>query len=102
MLISHLALTVREPPQSTNFYLSVIGLEGHARAEPWGSRLELRDGFMLALIQGEPLPADAAATVHFGCALLSRDDALEVRERLRRAGVTEVDAFHQSTSLTSG
>lgn len=37
---------------SADFYLSVVGLDGTARDEPWGCRLDLRDGFMLALIRG--------------------------------------------------
>jgi len=52
MLIGHLTLTVRDPRASADFYLSVVGLDGTARDELWGCRLDLRDGFMLALIRG--------------------------------------------------
>ena len=91
MLIRHLALTVRDARRSIDFYLSVIGLEGEARREPWGYRLNLRDGFMLALIEGEPLPTELAGTLHFGCALDDRDHALQVRQQLIQAGVPEVE-----------
>lgn len=91
MLIRHLALTVRDPRKSADFYLSVIGLDGDAREEPWGYRVNLRDGFMLALIRGEPLPTGLSGAVHFGCPLPRRERALEVRERLRQAGVREVE-----------
>ena len=91
MLIRHLALSVRDPDASRDFYLRTIGLDGEARAEPWGVRIKLPDGFMLALIKGEPLPAEHAGTVHFGCPLASRDDARAARDRLRQAGVTEIE-----------
>lgn len=91
MLIGHLALTVRDPRASADFYRSVIGLDGTAREEPWGYRLVLRDGFMLALIRGEPLPDEVADTVHFGCALATPGAARHERERLRVAGVSELE-----------
>jgi catechol 2,3-dioxygenase-like lactoylglutathione lyase family enzyme len=91
MLIRHLGLTVRDPRASADFYLTTLGLDGTAREEPWGYRVELRDGFMLALIRGEPLPGELAGTVHFGCSLPRREDAGEVRARLREAGVREVE-----------
>jgi catechol 2,3-dioxygenase-like lactoylglutathione lyase family enzyme len=90
VLIRHLALTVRDPRTSVAFYLSTLGLEGDAREAPWGYRVDLRDGFMLALIRGEPLPTNLAGTVHFGCSLASREEALEMRARLQDAGVREV------------
>ena len=46
---------------------------------------------MFALIQGNPPAAGAAGAVHFGCALPSRDDARDLRERLRGAGVKELE-----------
>ena len=91
VLIRHLALTVRDPEAAADFYLSSIGLDGEVRREPWGCRVELSDGFMLGLIRGEPLPGAVAGTVHFGCRLPSREEARAVRERLREAGVREVE-----------
>jgi catechol 2,3-dioxygenase-like lactoylglutathione lyase family enzyme len=91
MLIRHLALSVRDPQASRDFYLQTIGLDGEASDEPWGVRVKFADGFMFALIQGDPLPAGVAGTVHFGCALPSRDDARSLRDRLRREGVTELE-----------
>jgi catechol 2,3-dioxygenase-like lactoylglutathione lyase family enzyme len=91
MLIRHLALNVRDPQASRDFYLQTIGLDGEASEEPWGVRVKFADGFMFALIQGEPLPTDHADAVHFGCALGSRDEARDLRDRLRQAGVTELE-----------
>lgn len=50
------------------------------RATSRGASHKLPDGFMLALIKGEPLPAEHADTVHFGCPLATRDDAHAVRD----------------------
>ena len=91
MLITHLGLTVRDPDRSRRFYLDVLGLEGAAYAEPWGFRVDLRDGFMLALIRGEPAGAELVRTVHFGAALGSAGAAREVRDRLRERGVSEIE-----------
>jgi catechol 2,3-dioxygenase-like lactoylglutathione lyase family enzyme len=60
MPITHLGLTVRDPDRSRRFYLDVLGLDGTAYPEPWGFRVDLRDGFMLALIRGEPAGAEPA------------------------------------------
>jgi len=91
MLITHLGLTVRDPDRSRRFYLDVLGLDGSAYPEPWGFRVDLRDGFMLALIRGEPAGAELARTVHFGAASSSADAAREIRDRLRGHGVPEIE-----------
>jgi catechol 2,3-dioxygenase-like lactoylglutathione lyase family enzyme len=91
VLIRHLALNVRDPTASRDFYLQTVGLDGEASDERWGVRIKFADGFMFALIQGDPPPASGIAAVHFGCALPSRDDARETRDRLRNAGVTELE-----------
>lgn len=91
VLIRHLALNVRDPRTSRDFYLRTVGLGGEAHEEPWGFRVNLADGFMLALIEGEPIPADHAGAVHFGCRIATRDEARAVRDRLQRAGVPEIE-----------
>jgi len=91
MLIRHLGITVRDARQSADFYLSVIGLDGEVRQTPWGFRLDLVDGFMLALIEGEPLPGDHAAAVHFGVTLEQPEEVHRVRDKLRQAGVPELE-----------
>jgi catechol 2,3-dioxygenase-like lactoylglutathione lyase family enzyme len=91
VLIRHLALTVRDARTSRDFYLNTIGLNGEATEESWGVRIKFADEFMFALIQGEPLPESATGAVHFGCRLASRDEARDMRTRLRAAGVTEVE-----------
>ena len=51
----------------------------------------LPDGFMLALIHGDPLPTDVAGRVHFGCTLERPYAARAMRDRLRDAGVHEIE-----------
>ena len=91
MLIRHLGLTVRDPQRSADFYRTTVGLDAEPHDEPWGVRLDLPDGFMVALIQGDPLPADVAGRVHFGSAVAGPERAREMRERLRAAGVREIE-----------
>ena len=89
--LSHLALNVSDPAASSRFYLDTIGLAGTAVREEWGQRLRLEDGFMLALIEGAPLPSDVADRVHFGCHLPDEAAVRAARARLRAGGTEEVE-----------
>jgi catechol 2,3-dioxygenase-like lactoylglutathione lyase family enzyme len=91
MKIEHLALAVRDPETSRDFYLETIGLDATAGAEEWGIELNFPGGFMLALIRDDPLPADVIGRVHFGSALASPADVVATRDRLRTASVREVE-----------
>jgi catechol 2,3-dioxygenase-like lactoylglutathione lyase family enzyme len=90
VLITHLALTVRDPDRSRRFYLETLGLDGIAEPQPWGVRVDLRNGFMLALMRGEPMSGEKTA-VHFGCSLPDGATARDLRERLRIQGVPELE-----------
>lgn len=89
--IEHLALAVRDPEVSRAFYLETIGLDASAREKEWGIQLDFPDGFLMALIRDDPVPADVIDRVHFGCSLPRREDVATTRERLRAAGVPEVE-----------
>ena len=91
MLLRHLALQVSDPRRSADFYLGTIGLDAAATEKPWGCELSFPDGFMLALIQGEPLPPEVVDRVHFGCALESPDVGARDETRLLAAGVPEIE-----------
>jgi catechol 2,3-dioxygenase-like lactoylglutathione lyase family enzyme len=91
MRVRHIALTVSDAKRSERFYMDKIGLAGTATVEEWGVRLRLDDGFMMALIEGDPLPSDVVDRIHFGCHLLDADAVSRVRARLSAAGVREVD-----------
>jgi hypothetical protein len=60
MKIQHLAIAVRDPDVSKVHYLETIGLDATAKEQEWGYELHFADGFMMALIRGEPLPGDLA------------------------------------------
>ena len=100
MRIGHLALNVRDPERSRRFYLDELGLGGSATPEDWGVRLRLEDGFMLALIAGDPLPADVVGRVHFGCHLPDADAVHRARKQLGEAGVLELE-WTEEASYTS-
>jgi catechol 2,3-dioxygenase-like lactoylglutathione lyase family enzyme len=91
VLISHLALTVRDPERSRRFYVDVLGLEATAHEEEWGYRLRVADGLMFALLHGEPPPAEVIGRIHFGGALPDPQAVHALRERLRAEGVEEVE-----------
>ena len=91
MGIRHLALNVSDPKRSERFYMDEIGLAGTATVEEWGVRLRLDDGFMMTLIEGDPLPSEVVDRIHFGCHLPDADSVSQLRARLRAAGVPEVD-----------
>jgi catechol 2,3-dioxygenase-like lactoylglutathione lyase family enzyme len=90
MLIRHLALSVSDPRKSRDFYLNTVGLDGQARDEPWVVRIPSRR-LHARVDQGRAATGGTRDTVHFGCALATRDEARATRDRLRRAGVTEIE-----------
>jgi len=91
MRIRHLALSVSDAERSERFYMDNIGLEGTATTEAWGVRLRLDDGFMMALMQDDPVPSNFAGRVHFGCHLPDAGAVHRLRERLSDADVPEVE-----------
>jgi catechol 2,3-dioxygenase-like lactoylglutathione lyase family enzyme len=91
VLISHLALNVRDPERSRRFYLDTLGLDATADREEWGYRVRMADGVTFALLEGEPPPPDVIGRIHFGCDLPDPDAVRAVRQRLRGEGVDEVE-----------
>jgi catechol 2,3-dioxygenase-like lactoylglutathione lyase family enzyme len=89
--IGHLAINVRDADRSRRFYLDELGMAGTATKEDWGFRLRFTDGFMFALIEGEPLPEKMQDRVHFGCDLPDADSVRQIRDRFRQAGVPEIE-----------
>ena len=95
MRIRHLAINVRDPERSRRFYLETLGLEATADKEEWGYRVRMADGVMFALIEGDPPPPEYIDRVHFGCALPDPEAVHAVRERMRQAGVPEVEWWEE-------
>ena len=87
--IAHVALNVVDPDASARWYLDVIGLAAARRDESYGVVLTDASGLTLALLRGEPLPADVVDRVPIGCELPSADDVRAARRRL--AGECEVE-----------
>jgi catechol 2,3-dioxygenase-like lactoylglutathione lyase family enzyme len=101
VLITHLALNVRDPERSRHFYLDTLGLDATADTEEWGYRVRMADGLMFALLEGEPPPPDVIGRIHFGCALPDPHAVHAVRKRLQGEGVMEVEWWDEEgyTSL---
>jgi catechol 2,3-dioxygenase-like lactoylglutathione lyase family enzyme len=91
MRIRHIALNVKDPQRSKLFYMDEIGLAGTAIDEEWGVRLRLDDGFMVALIAGDPVPSTVVDRIHFGCHLPDPESVYELRARLAACDVPEVE-----------
>jgi catechol 2,3-dioxygenase-like lactoylglutathione lyase family enzyme len=100
MKIEHLALAVRDPEASRAFYLDTIGLEARAEEKEWGIELHYPDGFMMALIRDDPVPAEFIERIHFGAPLARREDVAAARERLLAAGVPEVEWCDESDYIS--
>ena len=92
---------MRDPDVSRAFYLETIGLDATATETEWGWELRFADGFMMALIRDEPVPADAIERVHFGSKLADRAAVLAARERLQLAGVREVEWCDEPDSIST-
>jgi len=89
MRLDHLALAVRDPDRSLAFYTDVLGLTGTTRREDDGLLLVAPDGFILALLDGEP--PQPAAPFHFGISASTPDDVRAARRRLHALGVEETE-----------
>ena len=95
MRITHLALNVRNPERSRQFYLDTLGLDAVAHKEDWGYRLRMADGMVFALLAGEPLPPDVVDRIHFGSALAEPQAVHALRARLEKEGVQEVEWWEE-------
>ena len=89
MRIAHVALHVVDPDVSARWYLDVLGLAAARRDEPYGVVLTDDAGLTLALLRGDPLPAEVVGRVHVGCELASADEVRAARARL--AGERELE-----------
>jgi catechol 2,3-dioxygenase len=87
--IGHVALHVVDPAASARWYVDVLGLSATPREEDYGVVLTDATGLTLALLRGEPLPADVIGRVHIGCEVASADDVRAARARL--AGERELE-----------
>lgn len=89
--LNHVALTVSDRERSAAFYGEHFGLTDRIHDDPQRLILSTGDGSLLALSEGDPVADLLPSTNHFGFQLPSREAVLAARERLRVAGVVEVE-----------
>jgi hypothetical protein len=63
--------------------------------EEWGYRVEMADGPMFALVEGEPPPPEVINRVHRGCDLPDPQAVEAVRNHLHQAGVQEIEWWEE-------
>ena len=87
--LNHVALTVSDRERSAAFYGEHFGLTERVHDDEHLLILG-GDGSLLALSHGIP-PPELPRTNHFGFQLSSGEEVRAARERLRQAGVPEVE-----------
>jgi catechol 2,3-dioxygenase-like lactoylglutathione lyase family enzyme len=87
--LNHVALTVRDRERSAAFYAEHFGLTERLHDDEHLFIIGSDDGSVLALSAGAP--PELPHTNHFGFQLEHGDQVRAARERLRAAGVTEVE-----------
>ena len=87
--LNHVALAVRDPRRSLNFYRDTLGVEGAVRTEPYGFVITTPSGVAFTLFEGRP--AADMGEFHLGVSVPDGDSARARREELRAAGVAEIE-----------
>ena len=90
MPLNHVALTVSDRNRSAAFYGRHFALTERVHEDDHLLILASPDGSLLALSEG-PVPADLPRTNHFGFQVKASNEVRAARERLREAGVTEIE-----------
>ena len=90
MLLNHVALTVNDRERSATFYGDHFGLTNRVHDDEHLLILSSSDGSLLALSEGT-VPAGLPPTNHFGFQLAEPQGVRSARERLREAGVSEIE-----------
>ena len=89
MRLNHVALTVADRPRSAAFYAEHFGMRDRVHDDEHLLILASSDGSLLALGEGSP-PSDLGR-LHFGFQAAGQDEVRAARERLRVAGVEEIE-----------
>ncbi len=91
MPLDHVAVTVSDRDRSAAFYAEHFGLTQRVHDDEHLLIVGDAEGSLLALSEGGPAAAGLPRTNHFGFRLSTPGDVLAARERLRAAGVTELE-----------
>lgn len=89
MPLNHVALTVRDRERSAAFYREHFGLTERVHDDEH-LLIVGAQGSLLALSQGVP-PAELPRTNHFGFQMSGAEEVRAARERLRQAGIPEIE-----------
>lgn len=87
--LDHVALPVRDPARSLDFYRDVLGMDGAVREEEYGFVITTPAGVAFTLFRGEPPPD--VGDLHIGTSLNSADEVRAARQRFAGAGLNEVE-----------
>jgi catechol 2,3-dioxygenase-like lactoylglutathione lyase family enzyme len=87
--LNHVALAVRDPRRSLNFYCDTLGVEGLVRTEAYGFVITTPAGVAFTLFEGRP--AADIGEFHLGVSLPDGDSVRARRDELRAAGVSEIE-----------
>jgi catechol 2,3-dioxygenase-like lactoylglutathione lyase family enzyme len=87
--LNHVALAVRDPSRSLQFYRDTIGVDGAVREESYGFVITTAEGITFTLFRGEA-PNDHGE-FHLGVCLLNGAAVRAKRQELRAAGVPEIE-----------
>ena len=96
--LTHVALAVRDPMRSLQFYRDAIGVSGLITQMPFGFVIHTETGLNFTLFEGEP-PV-SVGEFHIGVSLPDADAVHRARQRFRRSGVAEHE-WCDDPSLTS-
>jgi catechol 2,3-dioxygenase-like lactoylglutathione lyase family enzyme len=88
--LNHVGLTVSDRERSAAFYGQHFGLTERVHDDGHLMILGSSDGSLVALSEG-PVPDGLPRTSHFGFQLEHADEVRDARERLRKAGVKEIE-----------
>ncbi len=86
--LNHIALVVRDPERSLQFYRDVLGLNGTIHEDAYGIVM-LTNGLLLTFLR-DTSPG-AADGFHIGFSLSSSSEVRDLREQLRDRGVREAE-----------
>jgi len=91
MRLDHVALTVEDRERSAAFYAAHFGLVDRVHDDEHLLILGNGGEALLALSEGRSAAGALPRTNHFGFRLAVGDEVRAARERLRRAGVAELE-----------
>lgn len=91
--LTHVALAVRDPARSLEFYRDIIGIEGQVRTEDYGFVISTPNAVAFTLFRGDP--PTGIGEFHLGISLPDADAVRLARARFRSTGLAEHDWWEE-------